>query len=57
MSDHIIKAIAAALAGAAISWVASALTLTGRVEAIEKSLARIEARMEIQAQAAAKAKP
>jgi hypothetical protein len=35
------KIIAAAL-GAALTWVGTSLTLVGRVDAIEKSLVRIE---------------
>jgi len=43
------KAIAAAVAGGLIGWTASALTLSGRVTAIEQSLVRIEARLDRQA--------
>lgn len=42
MQDTIIKGIAGAVAGALLTWTASALTLTGRVAAIEASQARIE---------------
>jgi hypothetical protein len=46
MMDTIHKAIAAAVAGALVGWTASALTLTGRVTAIEQTLVRIEARLD-----------
>lgn len=48
MREHASKAIAAALAGAVIGWAGNALTLAGRVTAIEASLMRIEARMAAQ---------
>lgn len=46
MTEHFYKAIGTAVAGALIGWTASALTLTGRVTAIEASLVRIEARLD-----------
>lgn len=46
MTDTIMKAVAAAVAGGLVGWTSSALTLTGRVTAIEQSLARIEARLD-----------
>lgn len=49
MSEVVWKAVAAAVAGAfaagLMTWTAAALTLTGRVTAIEKSLERIEAHL------------
>lgn len=48
MSDHLGKAAAAALAavvGLVVGWAGTALTLTGRVSAIEATLTRIEARL------------
>lgn len=54
MSDHIVKAAAGVLAGAVVGWVGNALTLAGRVEAIEKAVLRIEVRLEQQKQAPAK---
>lgn len=47
--DTIGKAIAAAVVGGLVTWTAAALTLTGRVTAIEQSLLRIETRMDGQA--------
>jgi len=47
MSDNIIKAVAAAAAGGLVGWAANALTLGGRVEAVEKSLQRVESRLEV----------
>lgn len=59
MTEHAGKALAAITAGivgALIGWSAQALTLAGRVNAIEASQARIEAMMHrlIEAKAAAK---
>ena len=48
MKEHFGKAVAAALAGALAGWVGNALTLVGRVDAIEKSLVRIEQRLDVQ---------
>lgn len=48
MSEHLGKAAAAALAavvGLVVGWAGTALTLTGRVSAIEATLQRIEARL------------
>lgn len=45
MSEHVIKAVAGAVVGVLLGWSANALTLGGRVEAIEKSVARIESRL------------
>lgn len=45
MREHATKAIAAGLAGALFGWFSHALTLGGRVSAIEQSLVRIEARL------------
>ena len=56
MSDHIVKAAAGVLAGAVVGWVGNALTLAGRVEAIEKAVLRIEVRLEQQKQPAASPK-
>lgn len=49
MSDAVLKAIAAAVVGGIIGWSANALTLTGRVSAIEATLSRIEQRLDAQA--------
>lgn len=46
MREHVAKVIAGALGGAVIGWAGNALTLVGRVDAIEKALVRIEARMD-----------
>lgn len=46
MKDQAHKAIAGALVGALLGWTGNALTLGGRVSAIEQSLIRIEARMD-----------
>jgi hypothetical protein len=52
----VIKVIVSGVAGAAIGWSAQALTLAGRVDAIEASQARIEAMIHrlIEAKAATK---
>lgn len=44
-AGKIAAAVVAGVAGAAIGWSAQALTLSGRVAAIEASQARIEAMM------------
>jgi hypothetical protein len=46
--DHtsLVKAAAGALAGAVLGWSASALTIAGRVDALEKTLGRIEQRLD-----------
>lgn len=41
--ENIIKIAAGAFAGSVLAWCATSLTLVGRVDAIEKSLGRIEA--------------
>lgn len=41
--------VAVALAGLVVGWAGTALTLTGRVSAIEATLVRIEARLDRQA--------
>lgn len=46
MKDQVNKAIAGAIVGALLGWTGNALTLGGRVSAIEQSLIRIEARMD-----------
>ncbi len=46
MNDTILKAVAAAVAGALMSWTAQALMLTGRVTAIEQAIVRIEAKLD-----------
>lgn len=43
MSETVLKAAAGALAGAVIGWAGTALTLVGRVSAIEASQVRTEA--------------
>lgn len=45
-TEGIAKAVIAAAAGTFIGWAGSALTLTGRVDAIERTLQRIESRMD-----------
>lgn len=45
-SQNIIKSLAGMLAGAVIGWTASALTLGGRVSAIEHAILRIEAHID-----------
>lgn len=45
MLDHLTKAGAAAMIGLVVGWGANALTMGGRVDAIERSLIRIEARL------------
>lgn len=45
MHETIIKAAAGALAGAVIGWAGTALTLVGRVSAIEASQLRTEAQI------------
>ncbi len=57
LTEHAAKAIIAALLGAGLGWGANALTLSGRVAAIEAALVRIESRLYVapaQAQAAPK---
>ena len=44
--ETIIKAAASAAAGMLVGWAGSALTLAGRVDAIERTLNRIESRMD-----------
>lgn len=43
--DKLITAIATTVAGAVIGWTGQALSINGRVAAIEASLVRIEARL------------
>lgn len=59
MSDTVQKAVVAAVVGGLLGWVGNALTLGGRVSAIEQTLVRIEARLYATAntQPAAPAKP
>lgn len=45
MHETLLKAAVGALVGGVVAWSASALTLAGRVTAIEQSLIRIEARL------------
>lgn len=47
--DQLLKSIAGSVAGILIGWTGSALTLAGRVTAIEASLTRIEQRLDAQA--------
>lgn len=42
MTEHATKALLAAIAGGLIGWTANALTLVGRVDALEKGVQRIE---------------
>ena len=46
MLEHFGKAIAVGLLGAALGWGGAALTLSGRVDAIERGLLRIEAQLD-----------
>lgn len=46
MSDTALKAIAGALAGAVLGWAGHGLTTLGRVDAIERTLQRIESRLD-----------
>lgn len=49
MTDKVIRALIAGLLGSVVGWSANALTLGGRVTAIEQALLRIEARLEVRA--------
>jgi hypothetical protein len=57
MNDTILKAVAAAVAGALMSWTAQALMLTGRVTAIEQAIVRIEAKLDRRDQVAQPKQP
>lgn len=46
MSEALFKAISAALVGGMLGWSANALTLTGRVTAIEAGQLRLEAKVD-----------
>lgn len=46
MPEKMLHAALSVLLGAGIGWGANALTLAGRVDAIERALIRIEQRME-----------
>lgn len=46
MTEKIIVGLTSAAAAGLLAWTGTALTLTGRVAAIEQSLLRIEARMD-----------
>lgn len=47
MNTHdVLKSIVAALAGGAVGWSAAALQLGGRVDAVERSVGRIEAQID-----------
>lgn len=52
VTDASARAVVAALLGAAIGWGGNALTVGGRVSAIEAALVRIEARLYVAAPAA-----
>lgn len=43
---HMFKIITGAVVGAVVGWSASALTIAGRVDAVEKTLGRIETRLD-----------
>lgn len=43
---RIVSGVAVALLGAAVGWGANALTLVGRVDAVERGLQRIESQLE-----------
>lgn len=45
-TEQLLKTLAGAVAGVLIGWTGSALTLSGRVDAIEHTLARIEAHID-----------
>jgi hypothetical protein len=45
MDETLVKAVAGAVLGLVVGWGGNALTLSGRVSAIEASLVRIEARL------------
>lgn len=45
-TETLTRAIVTGLAGAVIGWSASALTLAGRVSAVESTLIRIEAHLD-----------
>ncbi len=40
------KVVGGVIVGAVVGWSASALTIAGRVDAVEKTLSRIEARLD-----------
>lgn len=44
--NDLARAIASGLAGVAIGWAAQALTLNGRVAALEAGMSRIESRLD-----------
>jgi hypothetical protein len=46
ISQRIVTAVATGLAGAVLGWSANALTLAGRVSAIEAGMVRIEAHLD-----------
>lgn len=46
LHGHLAKAIAGLITGAVLGWSASALTIAGRVSAVEGSLSRIEQRLD-----------
>lgn len=43
---HLAKAVMSLITGAVLGWSASALTIAGRVSAVEGSLSRIEQRLD-----------
>lgn len=46
LHGQFIKVVGGALVGAVLGWSASALTIAGRVDAVEKTLSRIESRLD-----------
>lgn len=46
MSEQLLKVVGGAVLGVVVGWGGSALTLSGRVAAIEASQARVEARLD-----------
>lgn len=46
LHGHLLKAIMGVIAGAVLGWSASAMTIAGRVDAVEKTLGRIETRLD-----------
>jgi hypothetical protein len=45
MQSQLVKGIGVTVAGVALGWAANALTLVGRMDAVEKAVARLEAQI------------
>lgn len=56
LSESAAKALAASVAGCMLGWAGSALTTIGRVDAIERTLSRIESRLDDMVQRTPKTK-